>query len=286
MGLAAQAAHLRRDADGLWTAPQATAVSYPASGHDDCMLLEDASFWFRHRNQCIIDLVCKYPPAGPILDVGGGNGFVTRGLIDAGFPSCLLEPGRVGALNGLRHRNLPEVLCSTLQEAGFGAASIPAMGIFDVLEHIPDRRRFLSDLHTRLVPGGMLYGTVPAHPGLWSASDDEAGHVCRFTRSGLLRALSSHFDVVRLAPIFTVLMPLQWALRSLPYAVGLSRARANASYAHEHGTQAGITHHLLSRALAYELQRLRAGDLAPWGASFLFAARAKRTRLNHGRIEK
>ena len=36
-------------------------------------------FWFRHRNDCIRELVRNFQPKGkvPIFDVGGGNGFLT-----------------------------------------------------------------------------------------------------------------------------------------------------------------------------------------------------------------
>ena len=62
--------HFSRDNDVL---------SYPAYGNEACFEVEDHSFWFRHRNHCIQELVRKFPPngKGPIFDVGAGNGFLT-----------------------------------------------------------------------------------------------------------------------------------------------------------------------------------------------------------------
>ena len=59
------------------------AISYPEEGNEACFQIEDQSFWFRHRNNCIQELVRKFPPngKGPIFDVGGGNGFVAKGMM-------------------------------------------------------------------------------------------------------------------------------------------------------------------------------------------------------------
>lgn len=72
-----------------------------ANGNDQCFGIENKSFWFQHRNTCIVELVQKFPPRGngPILDVGGGDGFVAKGLMDAGWDVVLVAPGPVGARN-------------------------------------------------------------------------------------------------------------------------------------------------------------------------------------------
>jgi len=92
------------DEDGIWRGHGSAAVSYPADGNDECFQIEDASFWFAHRNRCIAAAAGRFPPAGPIVDVGGGNGFVSRGLIDAGFGAIVLEPGPAGARNVVKLR--------------------------------------------------------------------------------------------------------------------------------------------------------------------------------------
>mgnify|MGYP007131759322 CR=1 FL=1 len=70
---------VRRD-PGIWFAERAAPVSYPAHGNATCLAVEDTSFWFRHRNRCILEFVHRYRPDGPLLDIGGGNGFVSPGL--------------------------------------------------------------------------------------------------------------------------------------------------------------------------------------------------------------
>lgn len=60
-----------------------TPLSYPENGSDSCFAVEDESFWFQHRNVVLRHLVQQFSPEGVFLDVGGGNGCVTKALQDA-----------------------------------------------------------------------------------------------------------------------------------------------------------------------------------------------------------
>ena len=44
------------NADGIYYEDSSETISYPESGNDDCFEIEENSFWFRHRNDCIIFL--------------------------------------------------------------------------------------------------------------------------------------------------------------------------------------------------------------------------------------
>ena len=121
------------DPAGYWVSRVGEAVSYPDDGHDHCFSIEEDSFWFRHRNAVITDLARHFPPDGYFFDVGGGNGYVARGLESAGFPCVLLEPGGQGAANAVA-RGVKNVVRSTLEDAHFEPASLGAVGLFDVID--------------------------------------------------------------------------------------------------------------------------------------------------------
>lgn len=175
--------------DGIWMASQKSSVSYPEDGNESCFLLEDSSFWFQHRNECILAVVKQSSTTGPILDIGGGNGYVTRRLIDEGIQTILLEPGIIGVYNAKRQRHVPQIIFSTLENACFEKNSIPGVCLFDVLEHIKDDRAFVEHLYVLLSPGGLLYMTMPAHNWLWSLSDVRAGHYRRYNEAMLVNLL-------------------------------------------------------------------------------------------------
>ena len=83
---------------GIYFSNSQATISYPQAGNEDCFQIEENSFWFSHRNHCIIESFKKYCPERVFFDIGGGNGYVAKGLQDIGVSTVLLEPGLVGCL--------------------------------------------------------------------------------------------------------------------------------------------------------------------------------------------
>lgn len=196
--------------DNIWHSKFDSVISYPGDGNEICFQVEDQSFWFNHRNRIIVKVVQRFPPQGVVFDVGGGNGFVSLALSNAGIEAVLLEPGSRGIINA-RERGIRHIIHSTLEDAGFNKQSIPAVGMFDVLEHIHDDVGFLKTLHNLMQPSGRLYITVPAYQGLWSVVDEDSGHYRRYgikslkdvlSRSGFAVEYASYFFTPLLVPIF------------------------------------------------------------------------------------
>lgn len=266
--------NLIRDAEGIWVSPIQAKLSYPEDGHQRYFLIEDRSFWFLHRNDCIMAALRRHPPGGPVLDVGGGNGFVTRRMIDDGFPAILLEPGRTGAFNAKTRRDIPEVVCATLEESGFPDGAIDAMGLFDVLEHIEDDGGLLETIYARLRPGGLLYLTVPAFASLWSRSDIDAGHYRRYNPRQMAALLAHRFDILFSTCFFQALVVPIWAIRVLPFRLGFAR-RDQLSTEQEHGLHRGMLLRAMERVLRREIRRIESGHPTRWGTSLLCIARKK-----------
>lgn len=266
--------NLYQDDLGIWRSERSTsAISYPEDGNLNCFQIEDDSFWFQHRNECISTIVRRFPPTGILLDVGGGNGFVTRRLLDDGVEAILLEPGAAGAFNAKTYRQIPNVICSTLEDAHFPAKSVSAVGFFDVLEHIPDDDRFIQLIHTILTDHGLIYGTVPAYSWLWSFSDVRAGHFRRYTFKTLQKCLLDRFEMVFFTYFFQPLIVPIFLLRTLPFRLRLFRNNRLLSSTSEHGTSGGVDSKLIRRLLRPELAKIKQGKTIPTGTSCLFVAR-------------
>jgi SAM-dependent methyltransferase len=235
--------------------------------------VEDDSFWFQHRNHCITEAVRAWPPRGPLVDAGGGNGFVAAGLRAAGFPTVVVEPGLDGARQA-RERGLAPVVCATLEEAGFRSRSLPALGFFDVIEHVEADARLLSVSRELLEDGGRLYLTVPAFDWLWAEDDVVAGHFRRYTRASLGQLLRRTGFAVDFASYFFAPLPLPlWLLRAVPSRLGwrppdVVRARQDA----EHGVRGGLATSALRTVLSVERAWLRGGRSLPMGTSLLMVA--------------
>jgi SAM-dependent methyltransferase len=260
---------LERRAEGIWFARQQVPVSYPARGNAACLRVEDRSFWFRHRNRCIVSTVHRFmPPQDVLLDIGGGNGYVSKGLIEQGIDCALVEPGIDGAL-AARARGIDPVICARLEDVGLAPGSLGAAGMFDVLEHIDDEAGALQRVNTLLRPGGLLFLTVPAYAFLHSADDVAAGHFRRYTLRTLAAALiGSGFRPKHATYMFAPLPPVVLLRRTLPSLLGLRRPADAQLQTSEHVPE-GATARIMDRLLDIEAKRIKAGGTIPFGTSCL-----------------
>jgi SAM-dependent methyltransferase len=272
----AECSILQRGEDGIFYAGEVGEISYPEEGNELCFEIEDKSFWFQHRNDCIRELVRNFPPMGKrqIFDVGGGNGFVAKGLMDAGWEVVLVEPGSSGARNA-KKRGVDYVVCGTTQSAGLKNSSLPAIGVFDVVEHIEDDLGFLGHLRDLLEPCGMLYLTVPSYNFLWSHEDMDAGHFRRYTVGGIKKKLlESGFQPIFGSYIFSFLPLPVFLLRTISYRLGFAQRIKNEKIsAKDHVISEGGFGRLLTMLLGRELNLIKRGKSLSFGGSCLMAAR-------------
>ena len=263
--------------DGIWYSQENQDITYPLEGNENTFAVEDHSFWFRHRNNCIRSIVETYPPRDKetIFDIGGGNGFVSLGLSNAGFDVVLLEPGSVGALNA-KKRGLKNVICATTDTAKLKQHSLPAVGLFDVIEHIEDDLEFLLSIRDLMKKGGRLYLTVPSYSLLWSGEDVLAGHYRRYSLEGISKLLeSAGFHVEFSSYIFRFLPIPIFLFRTLPYKIGLSKAEINVEkVSRDHVRKSGTIARILSSILHPEIMNLNHKRAMRFGGSCLVVAKS------------
>jgi SAM-dependent methyltransferase len=260
--------------DDIYFARENSAISYPGEANDACFSVEDNSFWFKHRAQCITQAVKNFPPAGEIYDIGGGNGHVALALETHGFKTVLVEPGIQGILNA-KHRGLTRLVCAALDSAGFPEHSLPAVGLFDVLEHVREDGKVLDSLKRALSAGGMLYLTVPAYQFLWSHEDEYAGHFRRYTLSSLERlSRKAGFKVVYATYFFSFLPVGIFFLRSLSYRLKLKGQKPLDNLSSEHTLGRGLLGKTVEKALKWELDLIRTKKKIISGGSLLMVLQA------------
>jgi hypothetical protein len=271
MDLTKVLAHAVEVEPGLWAASeQGPDLSYPESGHRSLAEIEDDSYWFRHRAEVLVSVFERHPPAGCVIDIGGGNGFMVRAIREAGYDAVLVEPGEDGCRTALA-RGLAPVLNGTTDTLGVRPQSIPSVGLFDVVEHIEDDHRFLAHVRDLLEPGGDLYLTVPAHQSLWSANDVSAGHFRRYSQGRIADLLAMvGLQVVYSTYIFRSLLLPVFLLRSVPHRFGAGESRANTTEVHH--LPSGGMGGWMERSMAGELETIRAGRSVGLGTSVFVVA--------------
>lgn len=263
---------LRKSGDRLWTHVKEAAVSYPEAGLARLAEIEPVSFWFRHRNNVIVEVLKRYPPAGRLVDVGGGNGFVSVAMARAGIDCVVVEPDAGGAATAVS-RGLP-VVRAAFQNLDLRDASLDAIGMFDVLEHIEDEPGVLDEIFRKLKPGGMVYLTVPAYEFLWSREDIYAGHFRRYSRRHLERVLrQAGFTPFYSSYFFSLLVPAVAAFRSIPYLLRLGGKAEHDINPQDHRLPQGSIGSILGRSFQAEVRRISMGRRLAFGTSCLAVAR-------------
>ena len=209
--------------DGIWlTSGAGAVVDYPDIGHEQLAAVENESPWYLERNRLIAEALVRDGLPETLIDVGGGNGVVAAHLDSLGIGTTVVEPSR-GAAARAASRGLPTV-CGLLADLRLPDASIEAIGMFDVLEHVEDPTELLREAHRVLRVGGRVALTVPAVPALWSRADELACHHRRYTRAGLETELrTAGFRVTICHSAFAVLVPAVALMRVVPDRLGIRR---------------------------------------------------------------
>jgi SAM-dependent methyltransferase len=255
--------------------------SYDAQFFPLLFEVEDRHFWFRVRNQVIRTLVqqiiAQLPSGYRVLEVGCGTGNVLRHL------EQVCTNGRVMGMDlfwdGLRYAR-QRVACPLVQGDMHSppfSTKFDLIGLFDVLEHLPDDIQVLRDLHTMLSPSGALLLTVPAHPSLWSYFDEAAHHCRRYQKADLAQKLkSAGYQIDYISYYMASIFPLVWSGRRVA-ALTQRGDKQNPNQADEMASrELKITpgvNGLLANLLMQETRLIARRKSLPVGTSLLAIAR-------------
>ncbi len=104
-------------------------------------------------------LLRTLPRGARVLDIGCGRGVLLSAFADAGFEPHGVERSEAAAA-GVDPRATLRI-APRLAEAGYPEAHFDGVILWHVLEHLPDPRETLAEVHRILRPGGTLVVAVP-----------------------------------------------------------------------------------------------------------------------------
>jgi 2-polyprenyl-3-methyl-5-hydroxy-6-metoxy-1,4-benzoquinol methylase len=132
--------------------------------------------------------------AREMAEIGCGNGLLQRQIEEAyGREVTGFDLNEYALKQNLSR--ISKVCCYDIyQEDAELRERFDLIFLFDVLEHITDEDRFFKALMFHLAPGGKLVANVPAGEWAYSAYDEAAGHVRRYS-IGRLRAAAGRNDL-------------------------------------------------------------------------------------------
>lgn len=260
--------------DGIWYSKSRSGIFYPEDANDVCFELENSGFfWFIHRNNCIVEIVKQFNPGKePLIDIGGGNGFVSEAIGKEDIETVLIEPGSNGIANA-KKRGLKNLVCFTFEDAQLINDSLPNVGLFDVLEHIENDTDFLQKIFSCLKPGGKVFITVPAYQFLWSNEDVHAGHFRRYTLNTIHKKLETcGFEVLYETYLFSFLSLPIFLFRTLP---GIFKTKHKKTARKNNKMKNGIVRLpglILNPFMEWELRKIRRRERVRFGTSCLIVA--------------
>jgi 2-polyprenyl-3-methyl-5-hydroxy-6-metoxy-1,4-benzoquinol methylase len=214
--------------------------------------VEERHWWFTARREILCRLVRAVAPAGQgatVVDVGCGTGANLAALasdyrcvgIDTSAEGIQLAQTRfphVEFLHGFAPGDLGDVV-----------RHIDVLLLTDVLEHVPDDFRLLSELLAAVPVGAHLIVTVPADEALWSPHDEAFGHYRRYDFPRFTRVWDDLPVTTRLvSALNSRLYPVVKGVRALNRLRGQSHGAAGTDFR----VPAGPVNSLLRRTFAGE----------------------------------
>ena len=243
---------------------------FPTESFEKLAPLEERHFWFRSRNELILWALRKwFRLDGKFLEIGCGTAFVLSAL-ERAMPGLELYGSEIHA-NGLKQAGRRLKRAQLFQ---MDARRIPyrqefdLVGMFDVLEHIPEDEIVLSQAHSALKTGGGLILTVPQHGFLWSYVDEISHHMRRYEKADLVaKVRNAGFEVLGSASFVSLLMPALLLSRTGKKEVDGSFDPDKELKIHP------LTNAILGMVLGLERLMIRMGIRFPFGGSLILAAR-------------
>jgi ubiquinone/menaquinone biosynthesis C-methylase UbiE len=197
------------------------AISFPSEKYEvDANSSESAGIWSEIRARKITALL-QNREIDVIWEIGAGHGNMAIPLAEQGIATVPIEPLYSGA-KALSSKGFHSY-AQTLDQLNLPDNCLGAVGIFDVLEHLPNPETVLREIYRVLKPGGVLLTSVPAYQWLFSDFDLRIGHFRRYSRKSLFNLLSSsNFREIKISNLFFIFIAPAFILRRLPFLMGIS----------------------------------------------------------------
>ncbi len=235
--------------------------------------VEDDHWWFVGRRAVVfaqIETALGTQASQPaqserqILDIGCGTGATMDHLRKFGEVQGIdlaMIP-----LSFSRRRGHQRTMCASATELPFADETFDLITALDVVEHLDDDVKGLSEIRRTLKPGSPAVIYVPAFQALWGPNDDQSGHKRRYRLQQLQTAAeNAGLTVERISySNFAMFVPI-WLGRKLLNLLGRTEASENK-----------INHPLINKLLAWmfasEANWLRRHRL-PFGVSIVCVVR-------------
>jgi 2-polyprenyl-3-methyl-5-hydroxy-6-metoxy-1,4-benzoquinol methylase len=181
--------------------------------------LEENHWWFLGRRDILYRLVKSCRRDAQILEVGCSGGPLIRLLKAHGFKKIRGIDIDEEAIKVCKQRGIDEARVADAENTGFQDQQFDLIIASDILEHIENEEKALSEWNRILKSGGKLIIFVPAFNFLWSGHDERNIHYRRYSKSKLLKVVEREGFTVQRISFWNFSLFLPVCLRRLAYKV-------------------------------------------------------------------
>jgi len=164
---------------------------------------ENTHWWHTAKRK----MIGAYLPKGPgrILVLGVGGGLLCHEL-SRDFDVVAVDISDIACRHVKDTYGLNAIVCDIGQGLPFHGEIFDVVIIADVLEHIQDDKKVLSEIRRCLTKGGILLLTVPAYQHMWSYWDERLHHCRRYEYKALKSLIGSENFQIRKITFFNALI--------------------------------------------------------------------------------
>ncbi|MFH1586986.1 MAG: class I SAM-dependent methyltransferase [Candidatus Diapherotrites archaeon] len=170
------------------------------SAYRELFEAENGNWWFLGRKGQVLMFLRKFLPEKKlkILDAGCGTGASIEFLKEFGEVTGMdISPK---AMAFCKKKGLKNVSNGDIRNMPFRNNEFDLVVGLDVLEHVKENKKAISEFNRVLKDNGFLLLTVPAFDFLWTMRDEYMMHKKRFSRPELQKFLEkSGFKVIKIS---------------------------------------------------------------------------------------
>ncbi len=180
--------------------------------------VESFHWWFVVRRKLLKSILSSVgvPIKSVTVDIGCGAGSNLRTLVSAGLNVIGLDQS-IYALTLIRRKEEFPLLAGDLNKLPIKTKSVGLVIAMDIIEHLQNDAKGISESYRILSNGGILILTVPAFKFLWGIQDVVTGHKRRYSRNEVVDKLREEgFDILKSSYFnFFLFLPILIARRMI-----------------------------------------------------------------------
>ena len=192
--------------------------------------VEANHWWFVARRRLFADLIARerFSADARVLDIGTSTGTNLRLLRELGFANRVGLDLSDDAIRWCAEKGLGKVEKGDVCNLPFGDAEFDLVLATDIIEHVDDDLRAITEIRRVLAPGGTAIISVPAFQSLWGLQDEVAHHKRRYLKGELLDLIGRGGLACRESFYINYLLFIPiWAARQIIRVLNIEMASEN-----------------------------------------------------------